>query len=98
MIFNVVVEAVIRKLVILLGFPQEGTGQEGTRQEGLETSIQTLLTLFYTNDGIVVLLESARLQGVFDALTRLSEQVGLLKNKGNMESEVYQPCKPPRAW
>ena len=44
------------------------------------TSIQTLLALFYANGGLVASPESARLQGVFDALTGLFGQVVLLMN------------------
>ena len=64
-IFNVIVDAVNRNWVVVVGGPQEGTVQ------GLGESIQTLAVLFYTNDGIVASLESARLQGAFDVLTGL---------------------------
>ena len=60
-----------------------GGTKEGTRQ-GLGESIQTLSALFHTNDGLIASLESAFLQGEFDVLPGLFEQVGLRTNKGKM--------------
>ena len=57
-IFNMVVDAVIRNCVVVVGDPQEGVGQEG-----LGTSIQDLLALFYADYALVASLESARFQG-----------------------------------
>ena len=49
-------------------------GQEGAVKEGLATSI------FYADDGLVASKESAHLQGAFDSLTGLFNQVGLQTN------------------
>ena len=62
------------------GVPPEGSGQ------GLGTSTQTISELFYANDGLFALPESARLQGVIDSLMGLFDQVGLRKNKGKTAS------------
>ena len=61
-----------------------GGTQEVTGQEVLGTPIQTLLALFYTNDGIVASPERAHLQVAFDALTGLFDQVFLRTNEGKM--------------
>ena len=70
-----VVDTVIRHwvTVVVLG------GQEGTGQ-GLGESIQTLAALFYANNGLVASLEISRLQGAFDFLMCLFDQVGLRTN------------------
>ena len=75
-IFNVVVYAVIRHWVTVL----PTTLQESAGQEGLGTSIKALPALFYVDDELVALLESARLQGAFDVLTDLFDRVGLWNN------------------
>ena len=64
-IFNVVVDAVIKKWLTVVGLPQEDIGQ------GLGESIQTLTALFYADDVIVASPENARLQGAFNVLTGL---------------------------
>ena len=70
-IFNVVVDTVIRYWVTVLGGAREVAGQV------LGSSIHPLLELFYANDRLVASPESARLQGAFDALVGLFDQVGL---------------------
>ena len=64
-IFNVFVDAVIRHWMTVVEVPQEGAIQ------GLETSTQTVLALFYGNDGLISLPERACHQGAFDALRRI---------------------------
>ena len=92
-IFNVVVDAVIRHWVTVLGWG----GQEGAIQV-LGTSIQTLLMLFYANDGLVALPESTRLQGAFDALMGLFKKVGLRTNEGKTVSMACRSCHTPHVW
>ena len=70
-IFNVVIGAVIRHWVTVVGVPQGGTGQ------GLGESIQTVVANLYANDGLVASPESNHLQEAFDVLTGLFDQVGL---------------------
>ena len=91
-IFNVAVGSVIKHWVTVVGGPQEGVVQ------GPGSSIQTLSELFYSNDGLVTLAESARLQGFFDALTGLFGQGGLRTNKGKTVSMACQPCHTPHEW
>ena len=56
--------------------------------------MQTLLALFYANDGLVVSPESARLQGAYDALTGLS---GLPDQQGKYgEHGLPDMSHPPR--
>ena len=64
-IFNVFVDAVIRHWMTVVEVPQEGAIQ------GLGTSTQTVLALFYGNDGLILLPERACHQGAFDALRRI---------------------------
>ena len=92
-IFKLVVGAVIRQWVTVVGVPQEGSGKEF-----LGTSIQALSALFYSDDRLVALPESARLQGAFDALTGLFDRMGLRTNEGNMASMECCPCQTPHAW
>ena len=72
--------------------PQEGAGQ------GLGTSIQTLSEILYANDRLVTSPDSARLQGVFDDLKSLFDQVGLRTKEGKTASMVYQSCHTPHSW
>ena len=67
MIFNVVVNSFIRHWVTVVGGAKEDAGQEV-----LGTSTQALSALFYAGYGPIAPPESARLQGVFDALTASS--------------------------
>ena len=75
-IFNVVVDAVIKHWVKVVGGWQEGAGQEG-----LGMSIQALPALFYGDGVLVASPESACLQGAFDALKGLFNHVGLRTNE-----------------
>ena len=68
------VDAVIRHWLKVVVGPQNGIAQ------GLGASIQTLVTLFYADDGLVVSPESAQLQGAFNVLTGLFDLVGLWTN------------------
>ena len=79
-IFNVVVDTVIRHWVTVVG------GYQGDTVQGLGESIQTLAALFCAGDGLIVSPESSRLQGTFEVLMGLFDQVGLLTNEGKMVS------------
>ena len=92
MIFNVVVDAVIRHWAKVVGVSQEGAGQ------GLGMSIQTLSVLSYVNDRFVTSPDSAGLKGVFDALTQLFDPVGLWTNKRKKVSTDYRPYHTPHTW
>ena len=92
-IFNMVIDAVIRHWVTVVGGPQEGSGQEG-----LGTSIQSLSVLFYTNDGLVASPESARFQGAFNALTGFFDRDDLRTNEGNTVSMACRPCRTLHVW
>ena len=69
----------------------------GGGQEGLGASIQVLLALFYANNGLVALPESAHLQGSFKALTGFFDRVGLWNNKGKIGSMACRPCHTPHS-
>ena len=73
-IFNVVFDAVIWYWVTLLG------GSQGDNGQGLRESIKTLMVLLYANYGLAASSDIARLQGAFDVLTSLFDQVGLQTN------------------
>ena len=91
-IFNVVFDAVIWYWVTLLGGSQGDTGQ------GLRESIKTLMVLLYANYGLAASSDIARLQGAFDVLTGLFDQVGLRTNEGNMVSMACRTCHNPHTW
>ena len=93
MIFNVVVDAVIQHWVTVVVDPQEGA-----RQEGIVTPIQTLLDLFYAQNGLITSPKSAFLQGTFGALMGLFDRVGLGTNKENTVSMACMTCHTPHAW
>ena len=59
------------------------TGREGQHQ----------LAVFYADDGMVVSLDPAWLQGVFNALVAIFDRVGLLTNVGKTVSMVFHPCR-----
>ena len=92
-IFNVVVDAVIRHWVKVVGGLQGRYGWEG-----LGTSIETLSLLFYSDDRLVACPDIAHLQGVFDDLTGLFDCLGLRTNEGKTASMVCWPCQTPHAW
>ena len=75
-----------------------GGNQEGDGQEGLGKSIQALKVIFYADDRIFALPESALLHGAFDTLTGLFDRVGLHTNKVNMVIMACQPCHTPHTW
>ena len=87
-----VIDAIIRHWVKVVRGGQEVTGQ------GLGESIQTLLDILYTNDGIIASPESARLQGLFYVLTGLFNQVVLRTNEGKTVSMACPLCRTPHAW
>ena len=59
-----------------------GPGQEGRHQAAL----------FYADDGMVISLDPAWLQGAFTALVGLFDRVGLRTNFGKTVSMVCHPC------
>ena len=59
------------------------TGREGRHQAAL----------FYANNGKVVSLDPAWLQGAFTALVGLFDRVGLLKIVWKTVSMVFHPCQ-----
>ena len=63
-------------------------GKGETRWEGRHQS-----AVFYTDDGMVVSLDPAWLQGAFNALVAIFDRVGLLTNVGKTVIMVYHPCR-----
>ena len=85
-IFNVVVDAVVRHWVNGLVDEAEAkgkTGREGRHQ----------LEVFYADNGMVVSLDPAWLQGAFKALLAIFDRVGLLTNVQKIVSMVCHPCQ-----
>ena len=83
-IFNVVVDAVIQHWIdgIVDKAEEKGeTGREGRHQSAV----------FYANDGMVVSLDPAWLQGAFSALVAIFNRVGLLTNVGKTVSMTCHP-------
>ena len=70
-------------------------GPRGDTGQGLGESIQTLVEIFYANDGLVASPASARLQGAFNFLKVLFYRVVLRTNKGNIVSMPCRPCHIP---
>ena len=85
-IFNVVVDAVVRHWVN--GIVEEAESRGETGQEGRHQA-----ALFYADNGTVVLLDPAWLQGAFTALLGLFDRVGLMINAGKTVSMVCHPCQ-----
>ena len=83
-IFNVVVDAVVRHWV--QGVVEKSEAQGETGQEGRHQA-----ALFYANDGMFALLDTAWLQGAFTALVGLFDRVGLSTNVGKTVSMVCHP-------
>ena len=85
-IFNVVVDAVVRHWidVLVAETAEKGeTGREGRHQSAV----------FYADDGVVVSLDPAWLQGAFSALVAIFDRVGLRTNFGNTVSMACHPCR-----
>ena len=80
-IFNVVVDAVVWHWVHRIMEDAEAQGETG--QEGRHQA-----ALFYADDGMVVSLDPAWLQGAFTALVGLFDRVGLQENVGKTVSMV----------
>ena len=59
------------------------TGMEGRHQSAV----------FYANDGMVVSLDPAWLQGAFSALVDIFDSVGLQTNVGKTVSMACHPCR-----
>ena len=54
--------------------------------------MQTLVTLFYTDDRILASPLTDNIQGPLDVLMGLFDKVGLRKNVNKTVRMVYQPC------
>ena len=85
-IFNVVVDAVVRHWMNGLVDETEEKGETG--REGRHQS-----AVFYADDGMVVSLDPAWIQGAFNALVAIFDRVGLLTNVGKTASMVCHPCR-----
>ena len=59
------------------------TGREGRHQ----------LAVFYADNGMVVSLDPAWLQGAFNALVAIFDRMGLLTKVGKTVSMVCHPCR-----
>ena len=88
MIFNGVLDSVIRHWVTLVTPTAEGTG-------GLSLTIIDLASYFYTNDGLVASTQPERLQRNFDVLTGIFDRFHLQKNTANTVGMVCQPFHAP---
>ena len=88
MIFNVVVDSVVRHWMTVVMPTEAGVG-------GLGLTIIDLEAYLYSDDGIVASTQMERLKRVFDILTCLFGQVGLRKNTVNTVVVVCQPCHAP---
>ena len=86
-IFNVVVDAVVRKWVTLM---VEGAEERGER--GQESRHQA--ALFYADNGMVALPESRWIQGAFSTLFGLFDRVGL---QTNVRKTIRMVCYPHQA-
>ena len=84
-IFNMVVDAVVRHWVTVMVEGAEERGEGG--QEGRHHN-----ALFYTDNGMVELLDSRWLQGAFSTLLGLLDSVGLRTNVGKTVGMVCRPC------
>ena len=73
MIFNVVMDAVIRHWVLVVVLSEEGTG-------GLGMNIMDLAAYFYADNVLVASTQPERLERTFDVLTGLFERFVLRKN------------------
>ena len=85
-IFNVVVDVIVWHWVNGAMEETEARGEMG--REGRHQA-----ALFYADDGMVVSLDPAWLQGAFTALVGLFDRVGLQKNVGKTVSMVCHPCQ-----
>ena len=79
----------ITPFTVLVSFPYPGFLYPPPPPSGgrwgylhLGESIQTLTAIFYTDDGLIGSPESACLQGAFDVLTDIFDQLVLRTNKG----------------
>ena len=81
MIFNVVVDVIIRHWVKLVTPTEVGTG-------GLGLTIIDLAAYLYADDGLVVSTQPEKLHRAFEVLTGLFNWVSLHKNTKNMASMV----------
>ena len=88
MIFNGVLDAVIRHWVTLVTPTEEGTG-------GLGLNIIDLAAYLYAKNGLVASTQPKRLQRKFDVLTGLFYRFRLRKNTANMVGMVCQTCHAP---
>ena len=85
-IFNVVVDAVFRHWVNGLVDKAEEKGKSG--RDGCHQS-----AVLYADDGMVVSLDPAWLQGAFNSLMAIFDRVDLLTNVGKTVRMVCHPCR-----
>ena len=83
-IFNVVVDAVVRRWVT--GVIAEVEAQGGLGKEGRHQA-----ALFYANDDIVVSSDPGWIQGTFNTLVGLFDRVGMQTNVGKTVVIVCHP-------
>ena len=83
-IFNVVVDAVVRHwmAVMVEGMEEQGEGVQEVRHHN---------TLFYTDDGTVALSDPRWLQGAFSTLVGMFDRMGL---RNNVWKTVGMVCRP----
>ena len=84
-IFNVVVDTVIRHWVTVVTPTEAVTGSLGL-------TIINLAAYFYADGGLMVSIQSERLQSEFDVLSVLFNQVSLQTNTEKTVGMVFQPC------
>ena len=90
-IFNVVMDAVVRHWVALM---VEGAEEQGERgQEGRHHN-----SLFYADDGMVLLSDPRWIQGAFSTLVGLFDRVGLRRNFGKAVSMVFSQTQSEVAY
>ena len=88
MIFNVVVDVIIRHWVKLVTPTEAITG-------GLGLTIIDLAAYLYAKDGLVASTQPDRLQRAFDVLTCLFNRFGIRTNTAKIVGMVFQPCHSP---
>ena len=88
MIFNVVVDVIIRHWVKLVTPTEAITG-------GLGLTIIDLAAYFYADNGLVALTQPERPQRSFDVLTSIFDWVDLRTNMAKTVVMVWKPCNTP---
>ena len=84
-IFNVVVEALVRKWVTVLISDAEEQGERGKKGKHQ-------YTIFYADNGMVSSSNPRWIHGAFNTLVVLFHRVGLKTNVGKTVGMVCRPC------